>query len=104
MSELYVYDTLNVDKRRQCFVFGKERAFFHRWCESYNPVATVCQETCAIVELENGQVILASPKDIRFADGGDFDKYDWYPAYKFGYIDATNNEPQCNLTKENKDV
>ena len=67
------------DTRRSCYVDNK-RAIFHRWVDtSYPKDKGFIQQTLAIVEFEDGSVQQAQPKKVRFADGGDFDKFAWRP-------------------------
>lgn len=62
---------------RPCYV-KNEKALFHRWVEHQYPVAAELQiggcpagqisYTTGLVELEDGKVFEAEPKDIRFCD------------------------------------
>lgn len=73
---------------RPCYVRGR-RALFHRWTNSARPQLPKGVEpaenvryfqyrnTHAIVEFEDGTVDLAFPRDVRFADPGNFSAYVW---------------------------
>lgn len=74
---------------RPCYVNGR-KALFHRWMNTANPAlpkgvdandekARFFQHrsTAGLVEFEDGIVTRAWPQDIRFADGGHFDKCEW---------------------------
>ena len=38
-------------------------------------------DVCALVEIENGNVIYVNPRSMQFADGGGFDEYYFAPLY-----------------------
>ena len=73
---------------RPCMVCGR-RAIFHRWVNSAHPVpprGTEINEntryyqfrrTEALVEYEDGTIDRVYPTEIRFVDGGAFDRFDW---------------------------
>lgn len=81
----------NTDPRRPCWARGK-KALFHRWCNSAHPVAprgAVINEhtryfqfrsTTALVEYEDGTMGRVYTDEIQFADGGNFDAYEWREA------------------------
>ena len=85
-----VYMTLpeQQDRLRPCYARGR-RAIFHRWVNSAHPVLPRGEEpaegsryyqfrrTEALVEYEDGTISRIFPSNIQFADGGDFDKFDW---------------------------
>lgn len=79
---------------RPCYVNGR-KALFHRWVNTANPSlpkgvdandekARFFQHrsTAGLVEFENGIVTRVWPQEIRFADGGHFDKCEWLPMEK----------------------
>lgn len=69
------------DYRRSCYFKGR-RAIFHRWteCASNTPLILTKEgyiggssiKPYGIIEMEDGTCMLASPEEIRFADGGGF--------------------------------
>ena len=73
---------------RPCWVKGK-RALFHRWADSARPATPrgVDEEenepkhqvwsVHGIIEFEDGTVERVWPYNIQFADGGNFDSYEW---------------------------
>ena len=74
---------------RPCYVNGR-KALFHRWVNTANPALPKGMDpdnekakffqhrsTAGLVEFEDGIVARVWPQDIRFADGGHFDKYEW---------------------------
>ena len=74
---------------RPCYVNGR-KALFHRWVNTANPALPKGMDpdnekakffqhrsTAGLVEYENGIVERVWPQDIRFADGGHFDKCEW---------------------------
>lgn len=74
---------------RPCYANGK-RALFHRWVNTANPVLPRGVEaenekarffqhrsTSALVEYADGTMDRVWPQDIRFADGGRFNKSEW---------------------------
>lgn len=78
-------------EHRPCYVNGR-KALFHRWVNTANPTLPKGMDpkderakffqhrsTTGLVEFENGVVVRAWPQEIRFADGGRFDKYEWLP-------------------------
>lgn len=83
---------------RPCIVGGKRRAIFHRWINSAHPVpprgAEVNENTRffqyrrveALVEYEDGRCDRVFPTEIKFVDGGAFDKFDWSGAESSGKI------------------
>ena len=78
------------DTRRPCWVNGK-RAFFHCWANTARPAMPRGVDTDAnpdyfqlahlhaVVEFEDGHVERVWPQDMKFADGGDFEKFAWTP-------------------------
>lgn len=79
---------------RPCYVNGRQ-ALFHRWVNTANPAlpkgvdandekARFFQHrsTAGLVEFEDGIVARVWPQEIRFADGGHFDKCEWLPIEK----------------------
>ena len=78
------------DTRRPCYVNGR-RALFHAWANTARPAMPrgADPETTtdyfqlshlhAVVEYEDGTVARVWPQDMKFADGGDFDKFEWAP-------------------------
>lgn len=76
---------------RPCYVNGR-KALFHRWINTANPALPrgadpkdertkffQHRSTTALVEYEDGTLARVWPQDIRFADGGRFDKFEWLP-------------------------
>lgn len=74
---------------RPCYVNGR-KALFHRWVNTANPALPKGMDpkderakffqhrsTTGLVEFENGVMARAWPQEIRFADGGRFDKCEW---------------------------
>ena len=74
---------------RPCYVNGR-KALFHRWVNTANPTAPKGvdptdektrffqhRSTTALVEYADGTLARVWPQDIRFADGGRFDKCEW---------------------------
>ena len=74
---------------RPCYVNGR-KALFHRWVNTANPALPKGMDpdnekakffqhrsTAGLVEYENGIVERVWPQEIRFADGGRFDKCEW---------------------------
>lgn len=69
------------DYRRSCYFKGR-RAMFHRWTECASDTPLMLTEKgfiggssikpYGIIEMEDGTCMLASPEEIRFADGGGF--------------------------------
>ncbi len=79
---------LSTCEGRPCWVDGR-RAIFHRWTDSARPVKANGAENDesaerfqkysvhALVEYEDGTVEREWPSKIRFADGGQFEQFDW---------------------------
>jgi hypothetical protein len=62
---------------RPCFVNGK-KAMFHKWVESSQQLGNYSfRETFALVEYEDGTVKKEPLDNIKFADGGNFEKTAW---------------------------
>lgn len=67
------------DSRRSCYVDSR-KAIFHRWVDTSFPKDKgFILQTLALVEFEDGSVQQVQPKKIRFADGGAFNEFVWYP-------------------------
>ena len=76
------------DTRRPCWVNGK-KALFHTWANTArpalprgvdpdeNPTLFQLAHCHAVVEYEDGNVARVWPQDVKFADGGGFDKFEW---------------------------
>lgn len=77
---------------RPCYANGR-MALFHRWVNTANPALPKGMDasnekarffqhrsTTALIEYADGTMDRVWPQDIRFADGGRFDKYEWTPA------------------------
>lgn len=90
-----------MDRLRPCYAFGR-KAIFHRWVNSAHPVLPRGEKlnessryyqfrrTEALVEYEDGTMGRIFPSNIQFADGGDFDKFDWLP------MNQTNQEAETD--------
>ena len=76
---------------RPCYVNGR-KALFHRWVNTANPAAPKGvdpndekvkffqhRSTTGLVEYADGTLARVWPQDIRFADGGHFNKCEWLP-------------------------
>lgn len=76
---------------RPCYVNGR-KALFHRWVNTANPAAPKGidhndervkffqhRSTSGLVEYADGTLARVWPQEIRFADGGRFDKCEWLP-------------------------
>lgn len=85
---------------RPCYVNGR-RALFHRWVNTANPAlpkgvdadddkARFFQHrsTTALVEYADGTLARVWPQDVRFADGGYFNKWEWLPVEKLSAEDG----------------
>lgn len=83
---------------RPCYVNGR-KALFHRWVNTANPAAPKGvdpndgkvkffqhRSTTGLVEYADGTLARVWPQDIRFADGGRFDKCEWLPIEKLGGV------------------
>lgn len=82
-----VNDTITISReRRPCYVDG-ERALFHCW-EQYSEIVAPSiavgghnggeiRRVYGIVEFQDGKIGEYVPCKIRFADGGEFDEYEW---------------------------
>ena len=60
------------DDKRPCYARG-QKAILHRWVELSYPMT----QLLALVEYEDGSIAQVKPTSIKFADGGDFDAYEW---------------------------
>lgn len=59
------------NKLRPCVAIGR-RGLFHKWEDKVDPASPTRGEkryTVGIVELEDGSVIQAYPREIKFVDG-----------------------------------
>ena len=74
------------DEKRPCWYKG-QKAMFHRWAQRSEIVAPspmvgghgggTLYWIAGIIEFENGTICEAMPEHIRFADGGEFNEYDF---------------------------
>lgn len=76
---------------RPCYVNGR-KALFHRWVNTANPALPKGMDpnderakffqhrsTTGLVEYADGTLARVWPQEIRFADGGHFEKMEWLP-------------------------
>lgn len=93
VTVVQVVTPAEMDRLRPCYARGR-KAIFHRWVNSAHPVLPRGEEptegsryyqfrrTEALVEYEDGTMGRIFPSNLQFADGGDFDKFDWLPMNK----------------------
>ena len=85
---------------RPCYANGR-KALFHRWVNTANPTTPKGvdpsdekvkffqhRSTTGLVEFEDGTLARVWPQDIRFADGGRFDKCEWRPIERLESLDC----------------